>query len=430
MFVYQNVYQMDGFTTKLDLDTRHKGDEENRQFPIRLRITIKRKRTYFKTGKKATKAEWAKMTGKRVPEALKNTITDLNSDEALARRILESMSKFDVKEFKTRFASKDQSMVDAKTLEYHFKKYEKELWSLEKVKTARNYGSARASLLEFYKTEFNGVFLITDVDAFFLKKYQHWMTKKKGKENGKSITTVSMYMRCLHAIINRAIDLGGFSDEKKHYPFGKNKYQIPPPLQKKRALLQSEVKLLEEFETPDIDKEFAKDMFLFSYYSGGPNPVDIAKFEFSWIKNNHIHLPKRSKNINHEQESIPPVYIDKSLKKIIEKHKANSGSYVFGIISDDMDAKQVDERVNRFIKRVNLGLKNIAADDIEFHVKPTFGIARHTQANILRTKGVPMDVIQKGMGHSSIKMTKSYLKPLETEKPNSALSKLRISKTA
>ena len=408
---------MEKYTTKLDLDTRYKSDEKDRQFPVRLRVTLDRVHHYFPTDKKATKTEWDKMNSKK-PGDLKDTISDLQDTESLGRRILGTMPKWDKEEFAVRLKSKDQSMVNAKSLEFHFKKYEKDLWNREQVKTARNYGSARGSI-----EKFTPELLITDITADLLKNYQHWMLKKEDK----SLTTVSMYMRALRTIINRAIDLGGFPDEKKYYPFGKNKYQIPAPLQKKKSLSQAEMKNLMALKPTDKEKEFARDMFLFSFYCGGPNPVDIAKLKYDWIRNNHIHFPTRSKNANNNQEPIPPAHIHADLKKIIEKWKV-PGEYVFGILDDSLSALQADNRINSFIKRVNEGLAAIALDDLKFIDKPTFGIARHTQANILRTKGVSMEVIQKGMGHASLKTTKIYLKQLEAEKPNAALSKLRLPK--
>ena len=361
------------------------------------------------------------MTSKR-PGDLKDRFLELQGMEVLAKRIIDNMPRFDVDEFKVRFKSKDQNAVDAKTLEFHFKKYEKDLWNREQVKTARNYGSAFASLNAFQPD-----MLITDITADLFRNYQHWMLKKEEK----SLTTVSMYMRALRTIINRAIDFGGFPDEKKYYPFGKSKYQIPAPLQKKKALTQKETEALIKYKTSDKDKDFARDMFLFSFYCGGTNPVDIAKFKFSWIRDGHIHFPTRSKNANNNQEPIPPAHIHADLKKIIDKWKvSDENQYVFGILNDNLDAKQADNRVNSYIKRVNEGLANIAKDDLKFHITPTFGIARHTQANILRTKGVPMEIISKTMGHASIKTTKIYLKQLESEKPNAALSKLRLSKSA
>ena len=42
---------------------------------------------------------------------------------------------------------------------------------------------------------------------------------------GRSLTTVSMYVRALRAIFNVAIENKDF--KKERYPFGKKKYQVP-----------------------------------------------------------------------------------------------------------------------------------------------------------------------------------------------------------
>ena len=51
----------------------------------------------------------------------------------------------------------------------------------------------------------------TDITPSFLKKYERWML-----DNGKSITTVGMYLRALRAIFNQQ------NIDSKLYPFSKN----------------------------------------------------------------------------------------------------------------------------------------------------------------------------------------------------------------
>jgi integrase len=253
------------------------------------------------------------------------------------------------------------------------------------------------------------------------------------KKDGKSLTTVSMYLRALRTIINKAIDSGDFSSERKYYPFGKNKFKIPAPLQKKKTLTVDQLRKLINYKPKSKEKAFARDMFLFSYYSGGPNPVDIAKFRYEWIKGDHIHFPPRSKteNTNPNQDPIPPVPIDSELKKIIDKWKVGKPSpksFVFGILSDKLDARQIVEKVNGFNKDINQGLKDIAKDDLKLKCVPTMGYARATQANNLMAAGVSVEEIARHMGHASPKTTKIYLKQLPDSLHNDTLSKLRLPK--
>ncbi len=50
--------------------------------------------------------------------------------------------------------------------------------------------------------------------------------------------------------------------------------------------------------------------------------------------------------------------------------------------------------------------------------------ARHTWATLAFHAGVPIGIISKALGHSSIKVTESYLKPFENEKVDVANDEL------
>ncbi|MFK2235473.1 tyrosine-type recombinase/integrase [Bacteroides fragilis] len=55
--------------------------------------------------------------------------------------------------------------------------------------------------------------------------------------------------------------------------------------------------------------------------------------------------------------------------------------------------------------------------------------ARHTWATLAFHAGVPIGIISKALGHSSIKVTETYLKPFENEKVDVANDELISSVT-
>ena len=57
----------------------------------------------------------------------------------------------------------------------------------------------------------------------------------------------------------------------------------------------------------------------------------------------------------------------------------------------------------------------------------TFHIARHTWATLAFHAGIPIGIISKALGHSSIKVTETYLKPFENEKVDAANDGLILS---
>ena len=77
---------------------------------------------------------------------------------------------------------------------YHaYRKYIDDLNAEERIGTAINYDASIKSLENFKKN-----LKFTDITPSFLKKYERWML-----DNGKSITTVGMYLRALRAIYNK-----------------------------------------------------------------------------------------------------------------------------------------------------------------------------------------------------------------------------------
>ena len=57
----------------------------------------------------------------------------------------------------------------------------------------------------------------------------------------------------------------------------------------------------------------------------------------------------------------------------------------------------------------------------------TFNVARHTWATLAFHAGMSIGIISKALGHFSIKVTETYLKPFENEKVDAANEELIIS---
>ncbi|MBL0337528.1 MAG: phage integrase SAM-like domain-containing protein [Chitinophagaceae bacterium] len=80
-----------------------------------------------------------------------------------------------------------------------------------RVGTASCYNTSMNSLKKFsLKLQ------LRDITVEFLKDYENWLIKKD-----RSSTTVGIYLRCLRAILNQAIEEGDFSQEL--YPFSKRR---------------------------------------------------------------------------------------------------------------------------------------------------------------------------------------------------------------
>jgi integrase/recombinase XerD len=74
----------------------------------------------------------------------------------------------------------------------------------------------------------------SDVTVTWLKKYEGFLL-----EDGKSFTSISMYMCSLQAIYNSGVREGVIS--KSRDPFGKGKYEIPQEEGRKMALTLAQI---------------------------------------------------------------------------------------------------------------------------------------------------------------------------------------------
>ena len=133
-----------------------------------------------------------------------------------------------------------------------------------RIATATAYKNASQSLKR-YKSKLN----FTEVNVAFLKDYD-----SKLKSEGKSISSIGIYLRHFRAIYNKAIEQGIVN--QKYYPFGKNKYQIKAPRNIKKALTIDQIKSIIDYKVIEgSTQHFVRDIRLFSYLCNGMNVKDI-----------------------------------------------------------------------------------------------------------------------------------------------------------
>jgi len=90
--------------------------------------------------------------------------------------------------------------------------------------------------------------------------------------------------------------------------------------------------------------------------------------------------------------------------------------YVFPILckKTHLTPQQMENRLDKVLKRTNLALKEIAAMvGIKTHL--TMYVARHTYTTVLKRSGVAIPVISEAMGHATPMVTQTYLRSFEDE---------------
>lgn len=249
-----------------------------------------------------------------------------------------------------------------------------------------------------------------------IEEYEAWLTNRGLMQN-----TIRFYLRTLHTLLYKAIDEGLLSDDNKLFSRVRLAY-VPT---NKRAISAEDIRAIQQLELPpDSIMAFARNLFMFSFYTRGMSFVDIAYLKKKDLKNGLLSYCRKKTNqritIAWEQE----------LQEIVDRYSAQTENipYMLPIIknmdeTEYVQYKRVQVNINRALKRIGTmaGLKQPI----------TMYVARHSWASIARDMDISISVISEGMGHQSCKTTQIYLDTLDTSKINEANRKIigEINKT-
>ena len=269
---------------------------------------------------------------------------------------------------------------------------------LNKERTAETYTSAMNSFMRFRGGK---DVLFDEITSDLMMEYEAWL-----KGNGVKKNTVSFYNRILRAVYNRAV-------EKElviqHYPFKHVYTGIDKTI--KRAITLEEIKRIKEQDLsfkPSLD--FARDMFLFSFYTRGMSFVDMVYLKKSNLQNGILTYQRR------KTKQTLHIKWEKCMQDLVEKYPMTDTGYLLPIIK-----RQGNERLQyrNALRLVNDKLKTIAVL-VGLHTNLTMYTTRHSWASIARNQDVPLAVISEGMGHDSEHTTLIYLASLDNSKVDKA----------
>lgn len=281
-----------------------------------------------------------------------------------------------------------------------------QLKRLNRIRTSETYAATLASFMKFR----NGQdILLCEMDSDTIMLYEAWL-----KANSNCPNTTSFYMRILRAVYNRAVEKE--LTEQRH-PFKHVYTGIDKTM--KRAVPLKAIKRIKELGLtlkPHLD--YARDMFLFSFYTRGMSFIDMAYLKKSDLKNGILTYRRRKTG---QQLTIK---WEKCMEEIVTKYEDRSATqYLLPIITSPF----ANERVQYMnaLSRVNVALKEVARL-VDLQIPLTMYCARHGWASVAKSKNIPLSVISEGMGHDSEETTRIYLASLDTsvvDKANSLILK-------
>lgn len=272
-----------------------------------------------------------------------------------------------------------------------------------KERTSETYRQVLMSFMRFRNDE-DLYFDMMDEDL--ICRYESSM-----RASGLCRNTTSFYMRTLRSVYNRAVEDGLTT---QNTPFRRVYTGVDKT--SKRAISLKEIKKIKELDlsdTPVLD--FARDMFLFSFYMRGMSFIDIVYLKKKDLSNGFVVYNRRKTG----QQMV--VKWEKSLEDIAAKHPNEQSAFLLPVITrqDGTERKQYQNKmllVNKYLKKI--------AELAGIGVPLTMYVARHSWASIAQSRNIPMKAISLGMGHDNEQTTQIYLASIQTDVIDNANNKI------
>lgn len=259
-----------------------------------------------------------------------------------------------------------------------------------KYGTAATYSSTLKSFMRFL--HFQDI-KINRIDPDLIKGYEDYLC-----ETGLTKNTISFYMRVLRAVFNKAVE-NGLVDQS--HPFS-DVYTGIAKTQKRAVRIKEIRKLITVDLSHQPSLDFARDIFMFSFYTRGMSFVDIAYLRPENIKGGYLIYNRRK--TGHELR----IKWESCMEQLVSKYQSQCDYYLLPIIKEKAESRR--QYLNS-LHWINNHLKMLSS---LLNIQPalTMYVARHSWASIAKNSNIPITVISEGMGHSSIQTTQIYLASL------------------
>jgi len=283
-------------------------------------------------------------------------------------------------------AGKDQIMF----LEF-FRQQIKRLKTNGNLRTSETYQAAHDKVRSFRQGK---DFAATEIDGAMMEALQ-----ASFRLQGLSMNTISFYMRIIRAVYHRAVEQGLCIDcQPFTHVFTGSQATV------KRALSLEELKRIKNLVLTDPDEQFARNLFLFSFYTRGMSFVDLA-----YLKKENVHdgmMAYTRRKTGH----MLAMRWEAKMQQFVDLYPSST-PYLLPIIHTAGDHERNQYRAVQ--DRVNRTLKTIAMK-ANIRQNLTMYCARHSWATIAREHKIPVSVISHAMGHTNELTTEVYLKTIDS----------------
>lgn len=339
---------------------------------VQIELLLDRKKKYISTGVKVTTDQWndkVKVKNRADMLQLNERITSLDN------QIKEYINSLQRNREEFTFEKLDAYLnIDKKA--DSFIEFMKNRIEERSVSTATK---KRAMSVLRQLIDFGHIQTFSDINGKNIKLWDDYAKKKCNKAGA-----VYNYHKHLKTYIREAIAL----ELVQRNPYDSFRLDKGETLDRK-YLTSKELKAVEECVISEPTVEKARDVFVFSCYTGIA-PVDLKKFDFTKIE--EINGKYRIRDFRQKTGTIYNITLLSKAMGILRKY-----NFVLPIVAD--------QKYNIYLKAVG------ALAGIKKHI--TGYVARHTFATtITLANDVPIEIVSKMLGHKNIHTTQVYAKVL------------------
>lgn len=274
------------------------------------------------------------------------------------------------------------------------------LQRMGRVGTSRAYAATFRSFFRFCEGR---DLPISSFTQDLMEEYEAHLLRR-----GLCRNTTSMYMRVLRAVYNRAFEqhLAPVGNPFKHVYIGVDKTV-------KRAASISIIKEIKALDlAPNSAIAWARDLFLFSFYTRGMSFIDMAYLKRSDLKGGSITYAR------HKTNRYLTIGWEECMAEIVRKYEETTRyPYLLPIILHENGSER--RQYEYALHVANRKLK-VIAELVGLNRPLSTYVARHSWANAAKAKNIPLSIICECMGHNSESTTQIYLSSITPETIDSA----------
>ena len=253
-----------------------------------------------------------------------------------------------------------------------------------------------------------------------LKRFENHLRNRQ-----RSWNTVSTYMRALRTVYNHAVDKGIISGEYRLFSSVftgvKSDKKLALPAEQVHRLLKGGISTESDQQEILTAKMLqARDMLALMLLLQGMPFTDIIHLKREDVKFNRAGQEMISCR-RQKTGSELNVILTPEAQAIIDRYRSkdNSSPYLLLFFDGKINSEEIYLEYRKCLRELNYNLSKLPKSR-GMNIKVSSYTARHTWATLAKFCEVPEEVISEGLGHSSLEVTRIYLKRFEDDKLDKA----------